>query len=203
MLRRYFIAGLLIWLPIWVTYFVIKFIVELMDRTMALIPDKFQPAHLVGFDIPGLGLLLTVGILLVTGLLVTNFVGKRLIQLWDKIISRVPIIRSIYTAVQQVSKALLQPSGQSFRKAMLVQYPRKGVWSIGFLTSEKIALLAGDQHKVAIFIPTTPNPTSGFLTFVDPEDTQELNITVEEALRLVISVGVVTPDSMQPKSDLI
>lgn len=196
MFKKYFIAGLLVWLPIWATYFIIKFLVDLMDKTLSLIPHRYQPDQLLGIHIPGLGLVFTVAILFLTGLLMANFIGHRLVAAWEKLLSRIPLIRSIHAAVKQVSHALLHPSGNSFRKVLLIQYPREGIWSIAFLTSDKFNAAPGDEPMVTVFVPTTPNPTSGFLTIVPKKDTIELDVNVEEALRMVISLGVVLPDAM-------
>lgn len=196
MFKKYFIAGLLVWLPIWATYFIIKFLVDLMDKTLSLIPHRYQPDQLLGVHIPGLGFVFTVAILFLTGLLMANFIGHRLVAGWEKLLSRIPLIRSIHAAVKQVSHALLHPSGNSFRKVLLIQYPREGIWSIAFLTSDKFNAAPGDEPMVTVFVPTTPNPTSGFLTIVPKKDTTELDVNVEEALRMVISLGVVLPDAM-------
>lgn len=196
LLRRYFIAGLLFWLPIWATYVVVKFLITLMEGTLTLLPKKYQPDQLLGFHFPGLGLLFTIIILFITGLLVSNFIGHRLMQFWNMLVSRIPLIRSIHAAVKQVAEALLHPSGTSFKKVLLIEYPRRGVWSVGFLTSEHLLDTPTDCPMITAFIPTTPNPTSGFLLVIPKTDVTELNISVEEALRLIISVGVVTPDRM-------
>lgn len=200
MIRRYFIAGLLVWLPIWVTYVVIKFLFDLMDGTLALLPEKYQPDQLIGIHIPGLGLVFTLIILFVTGILATNFIGHRLIALWEKLLSRIPLIRSIHSAVKQVLHTLVQPRGAAFRKVLLIEYPRRQIWSVGFQTSDSFNSAPVHGDVVTVFIPTTPNPTSGFLTIVPKRDTIELDMTVEEALRMVISIGVVMPDKMQTAS---
>lgn len=199
LIRRYFLAGLLVWLPIWVTFFIIRFLVDLLDGTLALVPYHYRPEQLFGHNIPGLGLIFTLVILFVTGLLVTNFVGRYLINWWERILARIPLVRSIYSAVKQVTHAFVQPQSQSFRKVVLIEYPRKGAWSIGFVTSTNFNALPleNDNHTLAVFIPTTPNPTSGFLILVPKTDTIDLNISIEEAFRMIISLGVVTPT---PKS---
>jgi len=199
-IRRYFIAGLLVWLPIWITYIIIRFLVNLMDGTLSLLPYEYQPDQLFGVHIPGLGLLFTVIILFVTGLFVTNFLGHRLVSFWEKIMSRIPLIRSIYSAVKQVIHALIQPKGSAFRKVLLVEYPRRGIWSIAFQTSDQFTDAPHPETVVTVFIPTTPNPTSGFITIIPKEDTRELDMTIEEALRMVISLGVVMPERMQKKT---
>lgn len=198
MIRKYFIAGLLVWLPIWVTFFIIKFLFDLLDRTIALLPTKYQPAHLLGMDIPGLGVLFALLILFITGVLARNFIGHRIVAAWDTLLSRIPLIRSIHSAVKQVSHAILQPAGTSFRNVLLIEFPKEGVWSIGFQTSEQFDSRAIDleEETLTVFVPTTPNPTSGFLMVVPKKDTKNLNITIEEALRMIISLGVVIPDKI-------
>jgi len=196
-IRRYLIAGLVVWLPIWATYVVIRFLVNLMDGTLSLLPHEYQPDQLFGMHIPGIGLLFTLLILFFTGLLVANFLGRKIVTFWEGILARIPLIRSIYSAVKHVVHALLQPRGSSFRKVLLVEYPRRGIWSIAFQTSDQFTDTPHPEEVVTVFIPTTPNPTSGFLTIVPRADTQELNMTVEEALQLVISLGVVMPKHMQ------
>lgn len=193
LLRKYFIGGLLVWLPIWATYIVIRFIVQIMDGSVALLPEHLQPQHLFGFSIPGVGLVLTLVIIFITGMLVTNFIGHRIVEYSEKLLTRIPLIRSIYTAVKQVTEALLKPSGSSFRKVLLVEFPRKGVWSIGFQTSDTFIHAPGEENHITIFVPTTPNPTSGFLMIIPEGDVKELDMTVEEGLKTIISIGVVNP----------
>ncbi len=200
-IRRYFIAGILVWLPILVTFIIIRFLVRLMDGTLSLLPHKYQPEQLFGMDIPGLGLIFTLIVLLITGFLATNFLGRKLVELWEKLLARIPLIRSIYAATKQVISALVHPSGKAFRKVLLIQYPRKGIWSIAFQTSEKFSDLPTDESVITAFVPTTPNPTSGFLTLIPKKDTQELDMSVEEALRMVISLGVVMPDKMHKEKN--
>lgn len=192
-IRKYLIAGLVIWLPLWATYFIVKFLVDLMDRTLSLLPTQYQPKALFGFDIPGLGLIFTLIILFVTGLLFTNFFGKKVVALWERMLSRIPLVRTIYYAVKQVVDALVQPTGQSFRKVLIVEYPRLGTWSIAFQTSDQFTGSPHPEDVVTVFIPTTPNPTSGFLIIIPKKNTRELDMTVEEALKMVISLGVVMP----------
>lgn len=199
--RKYLIAGLVVWLPLWATYFVVKFLIDLMDRTLSLLPKEYQPQQLFGFDIPGLGLIFTIIILFVTGLLVTNFLGHRIVKVWEDFLARIPLVRTIYSAVKQVVHALVQPAGTSFRKVLIVEYPRHGIWSIAFQTSDQFTGSPHPEDVVTVFIPTTPNPTSGFLTILPKEDTRELDMTVEEALKMVISLGVVMPDRLKKHLD--
>lgn len=197
MIRKYLIAGLLVWLPIWVTYFILKFVVELLDRTLALLPEKYQPDQIFGVHIPGLGLVVTILIIFITGIFATNFIGHRVVGAWEKLVSRIPLIRSIHSAVKQVAHAVLQPTDTSFRKVLLIEYPRRGIWSVAFQTSDKFTRTPLEEDMLMVFIPTTPNPTSGFLTVIPKKDVKELGISVEEALRMVISLGVVIPDQLR------
>ncbi len=195
--RRYFVAGLLVWVPIYITYFVIHFIVHLLDGTLALLPNEYHPEQLFGRAIPGMGVVFTIAILILTGLLVTNFIGNRLLAVWEKIVSRIPLIRSIHSASKQVVHAVVQPNGNAFRKVVVVPYPHPGTWSIAFITSSTLNTPWSQEPIVNVFVPTTPNPTSGFMLFVPQKDVIELSITVEEALRMVISLGVILPDNMK------
>ncbi len=195
--RRYIIAGLLVWLPIWVTLLVIRFLVELLDGTMSLLPRAYQPDSLIGFHIPGLGVLISILIVFFTGMLVTNFLGRKIIELGEALVARIPLVRTIYMATKQVLETLFSSSSESFRQVALIEYPRKGLWSIAFQTgncAQEIASKAG-HDMITVFVPTTPNPTSGFLMMVPKEDVIALDMTVDQALKLVISLGVVQPNN--------
>ncbi len=195
LVRRYLVAGFLVWVPVLVTVWVIKFIISLMDKSIDLLPHTWQPVNFLGFDLPGLGLVLTLVILFFTGMFVTNFLGRRLVEQWDKIINRIPLVRSVYMGVKQVMQTLFTPGGTAFRKVLLVEYPRKGLWSIAFqtaFTSEEVSKHI-KTDMLTIFIPTTPNPTSGFLMMIPKKDVIELDISVDQALKMVISLGVVQP----------
>ena len=192
-LRRWIIAGLVFWVPIWIIFLIIRFIFNIMDGTLQLLPEQYQPEQFLGHNIPGLGLVIAIILLLVTGILVTNFIGHRLMNAWDRLLSRIPLIRSIYGAVKQVLHAFVQPKGEAFRKVLLVEYPRKDSWSIGFQTASQLKELPVNENLTAVFIPTTPNPTSGFLILVPVKDTIELAVTVEEAFKIIVSLGVVMP----------
>lgn len=200
-LKSYFIAGLLVWLPIVVTLFVIRFIVDLLDSSLKLLPHTYQPEQLFGFQLPGMGLLLSVAIVLCTGILVTNFLGHKFIVLWDAIVSRIPLVSSIYNASKQVATSLFSKDGQSFKKVYLIEYPRKGIWSIAFQsggTTTEIQTHVGEE-MLTLFVPTTPNPTSGFLMLLPKKDAIELKMTVDQALKLVISLGVMQPSVVAEK----
>lgn len=197
MLRRYFIAGLLIWVPLWLTLLVIGFIADLMDKSLSLVPDSYQPDHLLGFHIPGLGLVFTVLLVLLTGLLATNFMGNKLIAIWENLMGRIPFVRSIYAGSKQVMQTIFSPSGESFRKVLLVEFPHKNIWSIAFQTGTGFQQAQNKigEELVTVFVPTTPNPTAGFLMLVPKKDTIELDMSVEAAFKTIISLGVVLPDN--------
>jgi uncharacterized membrane protein len=194
-IRRALIGGLLVWLPILATLYVLRFIVGLMDNSLSVLPKQYQPEQLFGFHIPGLGVVLAVFILFFTGLLVGNFIGRKFVKFWEYLLHRIPFVRSIYSAVKQVLETVLVPSSQSFRQVLLVKFPHAESWSIAFLVGQGLKetneLL--QQDLLTVFVPTTPNPTSGYIVFVPKKDTVELSMSVDEALRFVISLGVVQP----------
>ncbi len=198
LLRRYFISGLLFWLPIWVTILVINFLVNILSNTLLLLPQRYQPDAILGFHIPGIGVVITLLVILLTGIVVANFVGRRLVLLGDAIIGHIPLVRTIYSSVQKVLHTLFTPGGQSFRKVLLVEYPRVGMWSIAFQTGDgapEVTKTFNNGPMVSIFIPTTPNPTSGFLMMVPRKDVIELEMSIDQALKFVISLGVMQPDN--------
>lgn len=197
-IRSYILAGLVVWLPILLTFYVIKFIVDLLD---ALIPSKFQPDVLLGFHIPGFGVLLSLGLLIFTGLIATNILGQRLLRIGDIILAKIPLVRTIYYGSQQIIRAVFASNSQAFRKVMLIQYPSKGIWTLAFLTgsvSPEITSHSGEDGMLSVFIPTTPNPTSGFLMMVAKKDAIALSMTIEEAMKYIISLGVVSHDTTPP-----
>lgn len=195
-LRKYFISGLLVWLPIWVTLLVIKFLVDLLSKSLLLLPPHYQPDVLLGFHVPGIGVVITVLVIFLTGVFAANFIGSKLVELGDAIMARIPLVRSIYTGVKQVTQTLFTPGGQSFRKVLLVEYPCPGVWSVAFQTGEVSKEIEGtlkSEPMVSYFIPTTPNPTSGFLMMAPRSRVVDLDMSVDQALKFVISLGVVQP----------
>ena len=196
-LRKYIIAGLLVWLPFAATIVIVKFLIDLMDKTVLFLPPEWQPANLLGFSIPGFGIIIALSILLLTGMLAANLFGRRFVEMWERILNRIPLVRSIYSSVKQISSTIFDPSGKSFRKVVLLEYPRKGLWSIGFLTNDTMGdeLCSVDDTLVSVFIPTTPNPTSGFIIMTRKDEITELNMNVEEAFKFVISMGVIIPDN--------
>nr|MBL8410764.1 DUF502 domain-containing protein [Dechloromonas sp.] len=194
-MKRYFITGLLIWVPLVITGWVLSLIVSTLDQSLRLLPESIHPQNLVGFAIPGVGALLTLAMILLTGLLAANFIGQKLVGWWDKLLSRIPVVNSVYKSVKQVSDTLFAPNGNAFRKALLVQYPRQGSWTIAFLTGQPGGDLINhlDGDFVSVYVPTTPNPTSGFFLMMPAKDVVELEMTVDEALKYIISMGVVAP----------
>lgn len=195
-LRHYLIAGLLVWLPILVTVLIIKFLVDLMDTTLLLLPSAIQPETLLGFRIPGLGVVLSGVVLLSTGMVVTNLLGRNMVSLWERLLMRIPLVRPIYSATKQLSETLLSGSGKSFRKVVLVEYPRPGLWTLAFLTGDGVGEVIEKTWRdlVNIFVPTTPNPTSGFFLMVPSKDLIELNMSVDAGIKLILSAGAVGPD---------
>ena len=193
-LRRYLVAGVLVWLPILATLWVITFIVGLMDSILTWLPERYQPLALVGFRLPGFGIVVALVVLLVTGLIVSNLIGRRLVQYWDGVIRRIPLVRSVHGGVKSFAESVFSTSN-SFRKVVMIQYPRTGMWSIGFITAEDVAEIhdkTGVPHA-CVYIPTTPNPTSGFIVMVPSTEVVELQMTVDSAMKMIITCGVVMP----------
>jgi uncharacterized membrane protein len=195
MLKKYFIAGLLVWLPLIITIWIIELVVGTLDRTIDLLPPQLQPQGLFGVSIHGAGAVFALVIILVTGVLAANFLGARIVKVWEALLHRIPVVRSIYSAVKQVSDTVFSDTGQAFRKALLVQYPRMGVWTIAFQTGRPSAELESHLHDnmISVYVPTTPNPTSGFFLVMDRHEVIELDMSVDEALKYVVSMGVVAP----------
>jgi uncharacterized membrane protein len=196
-MKKILITGLLIWIPLAITLWVLELIVGTMDQSLLLLPPQYQPQELLGYRIPGIGALLTVVVVFVTGALASNILGQRLLLFWESLLGRIPVVKTIYTGVKQVSDTLLAPGGQAFRKALLVQYPREGSWTIAFLTGRPGGDVANHLRGeyVSVYVPTTPNPTSGFFLMMRAADVIELDMSVDDALKYVISMGVVPPEA--------
>ena len=194
-MKRYFVTGLLIWIPLGITFLVLNWLIGTMDQILDLLPDRYRTEAWLGFHVPGFGVVVTLLVVFVTGLAARNIIGQRLVRYSESLLSRIPVVKSIYYSVKQVSDTLLSSSGQAFRKALLVQYPREGSWTIAFLTGvpggDVTTHLQGDF--VSVYVPTTPNPTSGFFLMVPRADTVELDMSVDDALKYIISMGVVAP----------
>lgn len=195
-LKRYLIAGILVWVPLGVTFFIIKFLINLMDRTLLLLPSEYQPETLFGFSIPGLGVVLSVVVVLVTGMIAANLFGRQLVAVWESLLNHIPLVRSIYTGVKQVIETLLSTSGDSFRQVLLIQYPRMGIYTLAFQTNTTVGEIQTKtgEEVITVFVPTTPNPTSGFILVLPKKDTIELDMSVDDGLKMIISLGVVVPE---------
>ena len=197
-LKKYFITGLLIWIPIVITLWVLKVIFDALDQSLLLLPVSFQTENWLGVHIPGLGAVLTVVIVFLTGVFATNFFGAQLVQIWHDVLHRIPVVNSIYSSVKQISDTLFSSSGQAFRKALLVQWPHQGMWTIAFLTGTP----GGDvvNHLppdcLSVYVPTTPNPTGGYFVMLRKSDCIELEMSVDAALKYIVSMGVVTPPDL-------
>ncbi len=194
-MKKYFITGLLVLVPLFITIWVVSTLIQTMDQSLLLLPESWQPKHLFGFHVPGLGAILTLVIIFVTGLVATNIFGQQLIRLWESLLARVPFVKTIYSSVKQVSDTLFSDSGNAFRKAVLVQYPRLGSWTIAFVTGVPGGDVVDHLHGnyISVYVPTTPNPTSGFFLMMPKADVIELDMSVDEALKYIISMGTVAP----------
>ena len=195
-MKKYFITGLLVLVPVVVTFWVISTLIETLDQSLLLLPAEWQPQELFGFSMAGLGAILTLVVIFLTGVIATNIFGQQLILLWEAMLSRVPVVKSIYASVKQVSDTIFSDSGNAFRKALLIEFPRKGSWTIAFLTGEP----GGDVSNhlqgdfVSVYVPTTPNPTGGYFLMMETKDIVELDMSVDQALKYIISMGTVAPE---------
>ena len=199
-MKKYFITGLLIWVPLAITAWVLSMIVRAMGQSLLLLPQAIHPEHVLGMYIPGLGALLTLLIVLLTGLVATNMVGQKLVQYSEKVLARIPVVKSIYYSVKQVSDTLFSSNGVAFRKVLLVRYPHPEAWSVAFQTghpARDVADMLPEEH-VGVFIPTTPSPVNGFFFFVRRKDVIELDMNVDDALKYIVSMGVVAPPKRNP-----
>ncbi len=194
-MRRYIIAGLLVWVPLGITIWVLHFLITTLDQILLLVPESVRPEALFGFRIPGIGVLISFAILLITGTIAANFFGARLIHMWEALLGRIPFVKSVYSSVKQVSDTLLSDSGNAFRKALLVEFPHPGSWTIAFQTGTPAPAVAAKLtgEHISVYVPTTPNPTSGYFIVVPVSHVHELDMTVDEALKYIISMGVVAP----------
>jgi uncharacterized membrane protein len=199
-IRKWLLSGLLVIVPLTITLLVLQWVLGFLDQTLLILPDSWQPDKLLGFHIPGFGVLLALGSLLVVGAVASNFVGRKLVGWWDNLLHRIPIVRSIYSGVKQVSDTLFSESGNAFRKAVLIQWPREGAWTIAFVTGvpggDAANYLQGDY--LSVYVPTTPNPTGGYFIMLKASDCIELKMSVDEALKYIVSMGVVVPHGVAP-----
>jgi uncharacterized membrane protein len=203
-MKRYLIAGLLVWVPLGITIWLINFILSTLDWTMLLVPVNLRPEALFGFHIPFLGVLLSFVILLVTGVLTANFFGQRLVRMWEGILGRIPFVKSIYSSVKQVSDTVLSDQGTAFRKALLVEFPRPNCWTIAFMTGMPADAVTDHLRGefISVYVPTTPNPTGGYFVMLPKESVRELDMSVDDALKYIISMGVVAPRRRGPAPSL-
>ncbi len=193
--RRYLLTGLLIWVPLVITVWVLNLLVSTMDQSLLLLPQSLRTESWLGMHIPGLGVILTLGVVFITGVLAANFIGQKLVRMWERVLLHIPVVNSIYKAVKQVSDTLFSGSGHAFRKVLLVRYPHPEAWSLAFQTNVPSDLVSrfAEEH-VAVFIPTTPSPVNGFYFYVKRTEVIELDMSIDEALKYIISMGVVTSD---------
>jgi uncharacterized membrane protein len=199
-IRKWLLSGLLVIVPVAITVWVLQWVLGTLDQTLLILPDSWQPDKLTGFHIPGFGVLLALGSLLLVGAVASNFIGKKLVGWWDNLLHRIPIVRSIYSGVKQVSDTLFSESGNAFRKAVLIQWPREGAWTIAFVTGvpggDAANYLQGEY--LSVYVPTTPNPTGGYFIMLKASDCIELHMSVDEALKYIVSMGVVVPHGVAP-----
>lgn len=202
-IKRYLITGLIVWVPLVITLWVLDLLVEMMDRTLLLVPAELRTESWLGMHIPGLGVILTLVVVLVTGVFAANIIGQRVVRSWEGVLSRIPVVNSIYTGVKQVSDTLFSSSGHAFRKVLLVRYPHPEAWSLAFQTNmpEEVERHL-DGAYVAVFIPTAPSPVNGFYFYVKRAETIELDMSVDDALKNIISMGVVKTEMRSPPIDI-
>jgi len=203
MLRRYLVAGLLVWMPLGVTLLVIRLLVSWLDGSLLLIPEPYRPDSLLGFHIPGLGVLLSLLIVFVTGVLVANLFGRSLVSLWEHLLARIPLVRSVYSGAKQLAETLFNDGGESFRKVLLVEFPRPGLWTLAFQTGTDVgeAQQKTGRDVLNVYVPTTPNPTGGYFVMVPKEDVVELEMSVDDGLKMLMSMGAVVPDALDRSSN--
>jgi len=194
-IRRIIVAGLLVWLPLGITIFIIRLLLDLLGQTYKIIPEFLRPESILGFSIPGFEILLALVIIFATGLIAANFIGKSLVGWWESFLDKIPLVRNIYSPLKKFSELILSDQTQSFSKVLLIEYPRKGLYSLCFQTSKNLGEIEKKSGRdvVCVFVPTTPNPTSGLILMVPQEDVIELDMSVEDGLKMIISLGVVVP----------
>lgn len=199
-IRRYLVAGLLVWVPLGITLLVVRMLVRWLDGSLLLLPEAYRPENLLGFSIPGLGVVVSVLIVFFTGVLVANLFGRSLVSVWERLLARIPLVRSIYSGAKQLAETMFSEAGQSFRKVLLIEFPRKGLWTLAFQTGTDTGEA---QHKtgrdvINVYVPTTPNPTGGYFVMVPREDVVELAMSVDDGLKMLMSMGAVVPHADRP-----
>ena len=202
-LKKYLITGVLVWLPIVVTVWVLTYIINASDQLINLIPSRWRPENYTGFKIPGLGVIVAVVVLFVTGVFAANVLGRKILEGWDSLLGRIPVVKSIYSSVKKVSESLLSDNGRSFKTPVLVPFPQPDIWTIAFVSGSIPAVvqksLSETEEYVSVYVPTTPNPTGGYYIMVKQSDIRELDMSVDDALKYVISLGMVMPDDLPLK----
>ena len=202
-LKKYLITGVLVWLPIVVTVWVLTYIINASDQLINLIPSRWRPENYTGFKIPGLGVIVAVVVLFVTGVFAANVLGRKILEGWDSLLGRIPVVKSIYSSVKKVSESLLSDNGRSFKTPVLVPFPQPDIWTIAFVSGSIPAVvqksLSETETYVSVYVPTTPNPTGGYYIMVKQSDIRELDMSVDDALKYVISLGMVMPDDLPLK----
>lgn len=193
--RRYILTGLIVWIPLGITFLVIKALLELLDRLLLFLPPEWQPEALLGFNIPGFGLVFALVVIFVTGMLLTNIFGRQLMAWWENVLSHIPLIRSIHSAVKQLIETFFNTDSNAFSKVLMIEYPRPGLWTLAFQSNDASEEINAKSNRdmVSIFVPTSPNPTSGFVLLVPKKDVIEMDMSVEDGLRMIMSLGVVQP----------
>lgn len=196
-LRRYLVAGLLVWMPLGITLLVVRLLVNWMDHSLLLIPEAYRPENLLGFHVPGLGVVLSLLIIFVTGVFAANLFGRSLVSLWEYILARIPLVRSIYSGAKQLAETVFSEKGKSFRKVLLIEFPRRGLWTIAFQTGADIgeAQAKTGMDVINVYVPTTPNPTGGYFVMIPRSDVIELDMKVDDGLKMLMSMGAVVPDA--------
>ncbi len=197
-IRKYFISGLIVWLPLGLTVLLVRFFIDLAD---GMVPTAYHPDTLLGFNIPGIGIIFIIIIVFITGLITANFIGRRLLDFWNAFLNKIPGVRSIYNAIKQISDTVLT-SSNSFEKVLLIEYPRKNLWTIAFKTGNyrgEVEKFIGEPI-INVYVPTTPNPTSGFFIMLPENEVKELDMSIDDALKLIISGGIVSPNDVAVKN---
>lgn len=205
MIRRWFIAGLLVWLPLGATILIVNFLVRLLNASLVLLPGAYRPETYFGFPIPGLGVILSLAIVLITGFFAANLVGRKVVAMGERLLDRIPLIRSVYSSVKSLAETVFTDGGTSFRQVLLVEYPRRGVWTLAFRTGATVGEFQRKTERdvVTVYVPTTPNPTSGFVVLVPADEIIPLEMSVEDGLRIIISMGVASPEDVAAKTPTV
>lgn len=203
-LRRYLVAGLLVWMPLGVTFLVVRVLVNWMDNSLLLIPEAYRPENLLGFHIPGIGVVLSLLIVFITGMFAANLFGRSMVSLWEHALAKIPLVRSIYSGAKQLAETVFSDKGKSFRKVLLIEFPRRGLWTVAFQTGTDIgeAQARTGEDVINVYVPTTPNPTGGYFVMIPRSDVIELDMKVDDGLKMLMSMGAVVPDAQQWASRL-